>query len=308
MAAKALVTPAKMIEMTIAGPATTWPESPLIAVPIAAKMPAPIMAPMPRAVSWTGPRERRRPPPTDPSAMHWSTVFRANSWLLSTGFLSRGVLGQLLRVDGHRCDVIDVPSITGRRRVEQVSHHPFRKLAAVARVPDGRSHLDAGDSTFGGNPEPDLVASAPGFTRCARRRKNRPPRRGGENITRIATRASAGIGPDARPGARASPASRTRTLPRPTRRAGAGPDRRRRRRRDDDGRRRHLDLDRLRRRDGDRGHGDGRCLWDVVRLCRGRCRQREPADRRPPSPSPSPSAAWARAAAACQPRGGAAQH
>src|SRR6266540_3068937 len=194
MAAKALVTPAKMIEMTIAGPAPTWPESPLIAVPIAAKMPAPIMAPMPRAVSWTGPRERRRPPPTDPSAMHWSTVFRANSWLLSTGFLSRGVLGQLLRVDGHRCDVIDVPSITGRRRVEQVSHHPFRKLAAVARVPDGRSHLDAGDSTFGGNPEPDLVASAPGFTRCARRRKNRPPRRGGENITRIATRASAGIG------------------------------------------------------------------------------------------------------------------
>src|SRR6266550_873210 len=289
MAAKALVTPARMIERTIAGPAPTCPESPLIAVPIAAKMPAPIMAPMPRAVSCTGPRERRRPPPTDPSALHWSTVFRANSWLLSTGFPVSRWFGKLLRVDGHRCDVIDVPSIAGRRRVEQVSHHPFRELAAVARVPDGRSHLDPGDSALGGNPEPDLVAPAPGLTRCARRRKNRPPRRGGENITRIAARASAGIGPDARPGARASPASRTGTLPRPTRRAGAGPDRRRRRRRDDDGRRRHLDVDRLRRRDGDRGHGDCRWLWDVVRLCRGDCGQREPAHRRPPSPSSTPA-------------------
>ena len=70
MAAKALVTPARMIEMTMAEPAPRWPESPAMAVPIAAKMPAPMMAPMPSAVSWTGPRDRLRPPPASPSAMH----------------------------------------------------------------------------------------------------------------------------------------------------------------------------------------------------------------------------------------------
>src|SRR5881409_3272788 len=39
IAAKALVTPARRIETTIAGPAPTWPESPEIAVPMAAKIP-----------------------------------------------------------------------------------------------------------------------------------------------------------------------------------------------------------------------------------------------------------------------------
>src|SRR6266571_4931228 len=81
MAASALVTPASRMEMTIAEPAPRWPESPLIAVPIAAKIPAPMIAPMPRAVSWRGPSVRRSPPPAAQSAMHWSTVFRENSWL-----------------------------------------------------------------------------------------------------------------------------------------------------------------------------------------------------------------------------------
>ena len=106
MAAKALVTPARMIETTMAEPAPTWPESPAMAVPIAAKMPAPMMAPMPSAVSWTGPRDRLRPPPASPSAMHWATVLRAKSWLrgprqgvrvigytLATGWPSRVVAG-----------------------------------------------------------------------------------------------------------------------------------------------------------------------------------------------------------------------
>ena len=64
----------------MAEPAPTWPASPLMAVPIAAKIPAPMMAPMPSAVSCRGPRERRRPPPIAPSATHWSTVLRAKSW------------------------------------------------------------------------------------------------------------------------------------------------------------------------------------------------------------------------------------
>src|SRR5213080_2906417 len=82
IAANALVTPARRIETTIAGPAPTWPESPEIAVPIAAKIPAPMTAPMPSAVSWRGPRERLSPPPTSLSAMHWSTVLRRKSCAL----------------------------------------------------------------------------------------------------------------------------------------------------------------------------------------------------------------------------------
>src|SRR5947199_331402 len=67
---------------TSAGPAPTWPASPEIAVPMAAKMPAPMTAPMPRAVSWSGPSERLSPPPTSPSATHWSTVLRPKSCAL----------------------------------------------------------------------------------------------------------------------------------------------------------------------------------------------------------------------------------
>ncbi len=54
----------------MAEPAPRWPASPLIAVPMAAKMPAPMMAPIPSAVSATGPRLRFNPPPTAPSATH----------------------------------------------------------------------------------------------------------------------------------------------------------------------------------------------------------------------------------------------
>src|SRR3989440_12807050 len=82
IAAKALVAPARRIESTIAGPAPTWPESPEIAVPMAAKIPAPITAPIPSAVSCRGPSERFSSPPTRLSAMHWSTVLRLKSCAL----------------------------------------------------------------------------------------------------------------------------------------------------------------------------------------------------------------------------------
>src|SRR6266704_6284967 len=82
IAANALVTPARRMDTTIAGPAPTWPESPEIAVPIAAKIPAPMTAPMPSAVSCRGPSERLSPPPTSLSAMHWSTVLRRKSCAL----------------------------------------------------------------------------------------------------------------------------------------------------------------------------------------------------------------------------------
>src|SRR3989440_13073658 len=82
MAAKALVTPARMIEGTTAGPPPRGPESPEIAVPMAAKIPAPMTAPIPSAVSCRGPSERLSPPPTWLSAMHWSTVLRLKSCAL----------------------------------------------------------------------------------------------------------------------------------------------------------------------------------------------------------------------------------
>ena len=45
--------------MTSAGPAPSWtPGSPAAAVPMVEKMPAPIIAPMPRAMSWIGPSVR----------------------------------------------------------------------------------------------------------------------------------------------------------------------------------------------------------------------------------------------------------
>src|SRR5438477_404728 len=78
----AVFTPARRFDTTIAGPAPTWPESPEIAVPIAAKIPAPMTAPMPSAVSCRGPSERLSPPPTSLSAMHWSTVLRRKSCAL----------------------------------------------------------------------------------------------------------------------------------------------------------------------------------------------------------------------------------
>src|SRR5437016_5507861 len=100
----------------------------------------------------------------------------------------------MLRIDGHTSDVIDVSPVTRRGWFEQIAHHPFRELAPVTRVLDGRSHLDLGDSTLRRDPEADLVALAVRVARRARRRGDRPQRRGGEDITRGAARARAGIG------------------------------------------------------------------------------------------------------------------
>src|SRR6185503_21211798 len=107
---------------------------------------------------------------------------------------------------GHAGDEVHVSAVAGRCWIEEISHHPFGEFAAVARVLDWRRHFDPGDSAFRGDPEPDLVAPPAGFARRARWRKNRPPRRGGENITRPAARARAGIRADAGPGARSGPA------------------------------------------------------------------------------------------------------
>src|SRR6266516_7307736 len=114
-----------------------------------------------------------------------------------------------LRIDGHTSDVIDVSPVTRGGWFEQIAHHPLRELAPVTRVLDGRSHLDLGDSTLRRDPEADLVALAVRVARRARRRGNRPQRRGREDITRGAARARAGIGAHAGPRTGALAAARS---------------------------------------------------------------------------------------------------
>src|SRR5437588_3264100 len=193
IAASALVTPARTIETTIAEPAPTWPASPVIAVPIAAKIPAPMIAPIPSAVSCTGPSVRRIPPLISLSAMHWSTVFRANSCPLSTESDLPGLWRQSLRNDGHAGDVIDVSTVARCRRYEAKLHHRLVELAAVYRVLDRRRYLDAGDESISGDPKPHEMRTAMHLRRRTLWRSERPPWRGGKNVTRPATRASARI-------------------------------------------------------------------------------------------------------------------
>src|SRR5439155_1693886 len=69
------VTPATTYESMSAGPATLC-----AAAPVATKMPAPMMAPTPRLVSWTGPRTRRSRFSPAISSNSWLRDLVANSW------------------------------------------------------------------------------------------------------------------------------------------------------------------------------------------------------------------------------------
>src|SRR5687767_7665570 len=64
-------------EKTIAGPAPGRAASPTIAVPVVAKMPAPIVAPTPSAVRCHLPSVRFSPPACDTSRSASATDFRA---------------------------------------------------------------------------------------------------------------------------------------------------------------------------------------------------------------------------------------
>src|SRR5215207_1909925 len=64
-------------EKTIAGPAPGRAASPTIAVPVVAKMPAPIVAPTPSAVRCHLPRDLLSPPACDISRSASATDFRA---------------------------------------------------------------------------------------------------------------------------------------------------------------------------------------------------------------------------------------
>src|SRR5437879_6242979 len=227
---------------------------PAAAVPIAPKIPAPMTAPIASIMRSPAPRTRRSDCGVSSSLTRSSAIgLRLKSCRTLPLLLLYGVM---LRIDGHTSDVIDVSPVTRRGWFEQIAHHPFRELAPVTRVLDGRSHLDLGDSTLRRNPEADLVALAVRVARRARRRGDRPQRRGGEDITRGAARARAGIGPHARPRAGALATACPRTLARTARRSFASPDRRGGREGDSRRGRRHVELHPLRHRRGNGGNRD----------------------------------------------------
>src|SRR5262252_618887 len=70
--------------MTSAGPAPSWCAPPAAAVPMVAKIPAPTMAPMPSAISWSGPRARFIwCSGSSASARMTSSDFLRKSWLIA---------------------------------------------------------------------------------------------------------------------------------------------------------------------------------------------------------------------------------
>ena len=66
----------------MAGPAPGRSGSPTIAVPVVAKIPAPMVAPTPSAVRCHLLRERRKPPRSRMSFSQSCTDFRRKSWLI----------------------------------------------------------------------------------------------------------------------------------------------------------------------------------------------------------------------------------
>src|SRR5438477_8833515 len=199
--------------------------------------------------------------------MHWSTVFRANSGPLSTQSDLPGLWRQSLRNDGHAGDVIDVSTVARCRRYEAKLHHRLVELAAVYRVLDRRRYLDAGDESISGDPKPHEMRTAMHLRRRTLWRSERPPWRGGKNVTRPATRASARIRARARSRPCSFSAAGARSLSGAAGRSRAGADGGWRQ--NGNGRRRNIDLDRLRKRHGDGGNRHGGGGGHVLRLWPG---------------------------------------
>src|SRR5260221_6190989 len=121
-----------MKESTIAGPAPGRAGSPTMAVPVVAKMPAPIVAPTPRAVRCHLLSVRLRPPRWAMSFSQSSTDFRRKSWLIGPDLgeerVSEGDDGGGLARDREA---------RGRAgRVEPVRAHDVFQLPGVAPVGD----------------------------------------------------------------------------------------------------------------------------------------------------------------------------
>src|SRR4029453_9647608 len=78
------VIPATAYEPISGGPATLR-----AAAPVATKIPAPMIAPTPRLVSWIGPSTRRSRFSPAISSSNWASDFLANNWLCISTLDSR---------------------------------------------------------------------------------------------------------------------------------------------------------------------------------------------------------------------------
>src|SRR5258708_4604322 len=109
----------------IAGPAPgRTPASPAIAVPVVAKIPAPMMAPTPSAVRCHFPRARLSPLPSPVSAVSSATDLRARSWDIGTPKKGgEAVIRALLKRDGNRHFALNVRSIELASGLEGVLAH-----------------------------------------------------------------------------------------------------------------------------------------------------------------------------------------
>src|SRR5262245_65252521 len=106
--------------------------------------------------------------------------------------------------------------VAGRRRIEEITHHPLGEFATVSRILDRGRDLDSCNPSLRGDPEPHLVTPTPSFAWRAGGGKDGPPRRSGENVTRVAARARTGIRAHAGARARSRPPTGAGALSRST--------------------------------------------------------------------------------------------
>ena len=187
-----------------------------MAVPVVAKMPAPMVAPTPSAVRCHLPRVRRSPPREARSSSQSWTDLRRKSWFIASYFEGRV---KVIRVQARHGHIFSVA-----RGLEAVGHGALGEPARVLAVPDFRIGVHPRHPAIGLDMEDHLERDAPQLLRRPVHREvavaplrlaARPP---------SATAPGAGAAPG--PGAGAHAAAGPPTAPT----AAAGPDARRPRR------------------------------------------------------------------------------
>src|ERR1043166_99754 len=157
----------------MAGPAPGRAASPTMAVPVAAKIPAPMVAPTPSAVRCHLLSVRLRPPRLAMSFSQSSTDFRRKSWLIGPDLgeerVSEGDDGGGLAGHGQ------TGGGGGARRVEPGGAHHVFELPGVAPVRDFRSEHHAVDAPVFGHQESNQHRQTPHAARVVERRENLLP-------------------------------------------------------------------------------------------------------------------------------------
>src|ERR1051326_4347762 len=199
-----------MKESTMAGPAPGRAGSPTMAVPVVAKIPAPIVAPTPSAVRCHLLSVRLRPPRSAISSAQSSRDFRRKS-----GFMPGPRRERVSERDDGGRSAGDRQPRGGTRGVEPVGAHDVFQLPGVAPVGDFRSEHHAVDPPLLGHEEGNHDRLTPQAPRVIEGGKNLLPwaRILGRDARRIGrrprggSRTRAGAGPGTWTGARTRPAS-----------------------------------------------------------------------------------------------------